>query len=69
MTTKLKGLTVSFDHDVEDVYAQAIVDAILMIKGVISVEPIAFGVEDLINRERIKNEIRQKIFTFIQENI
>ena len=38
MTDRIKGLTVALDRDYRDDDVQAIVDAILMVKGVAAVE-------------------------------
>lgn len=57
MTDRLKGLTVAFDHDIREDDAEAIVNAIKMIKGVVDVKPTYATSEDWINRERIRREL------------
>jgi hypothetical protein len=53
MTTRLKGLTVAFTDDIREDDAQAIIDAIQLIKGVLIVEPIENTSDDWIIESRI----------------
>lgn len=62
MTDRFKGLTVVLDGDYRTDDAQAIIDAISMIKGVIKVVPSVTSMDDLINRERISMELQTKLF-------
>jgi len=62
MTDRLKGCVVSFEKDIRKDDAEYILNAIKMIKGVNSVETSIANYEDWMNRDRVKFEIRQKIY-------
>ena len=61
MTERLKGCWVAFDRDIREDDVQPIVDAISMIKGVIAVECSTDEPADWMARQRIKNELLDKI--------
>ena len=61
MTDRVKGCVVTFDHDYRDDDVEEILQAIRMIKGVISVEGSLKKIDDMINRERIKQRYEQAI--------
>ncbi|WP_437713240.1 hypothetical protein WMF45_46270 [Sorangium sp. So ce448] len=50
----IKGLVVHFRRDLDDHEAERTIDALMMIKGVSKVSPIAAGYEDDLNRQRVK---------------
>jgi len=62
MTDRLKGVVVTFDRDIREDDAEYILNAIRMIKGVIDVTPNVLNSDDHINRMRIENEIREKLW-------
>lgn len=62
MTNSLKGVFVSFDNDIMEDDAEFIMSAIKMIKGVQSVEANVVNADDWMNRERIRIEMKQKIY-------
>lgn len=62
MTTRLKGFTVALEQDLREDDAEALRQAILSLRYVLAVRPIEAGVEDWINRQRIANEIHEKLF-------
>lgn len=66
MTTRLKGLTVAFSHDIREDDAQAIIDAISMIKGILDVQPIKNTGDEWIIESRIKSELREKMFKILE---
>lgn len=67
MTDRLKGLTVAFNKDIRDDDAQSIIDAILMIKGVVDVSTSVSNPDDYMNRMQVKNEILKKVYAVFNE--
>lgn len=61
MTDRVKGCVVTFDRDYRDDDAEEILQAIRMIKGVLSVEGSVKNLDDTMNRERIKNRYERAI--------
>ena len=61
MTDRLKGLTVAFDRDIREDDAEAIVNAIKMIKGVLDVQPSYATSDDWIVEERVRRELYGKL--------
>lgn len=68
MTDRVKGFTVSLKEDIRVDDVQMIIDAISMIKGVQHVEPSIVKHEDYFARERVKSEMREKMWKFVDEN-
>ncbi len=66
MTDRLKGLHVVFEHNIREDDAQKIINAILLLKGVIVVNHILSSADDNINKEQIKYELRQKLFAVLE---
>lgn len=67
MTDRVKGFTVVLDKDFRIDDVEVIQNAIAMIKGVSSVEPIIASADDFVVEQRTKSEVRKKLFKFIQE--
>jgi hypothetical protein len=65
MTTRLKGLTITLDHNIREDDAQRIIDAISMVKGVMSIKAIESNADDYIIEQRIRNEIGRKLLDII----
>ena len=63
MSDRIKGLVVTFDKDLPIGEAEEIVNAILLLSHVASVEPSTWNNEDLMNRSRIRKELEQKLWT------
>jgi hypothetical protein len=61
MNERIKGYIVTLDSDVYQDDAAAIRVALLMVRGVASVEPLPVDAEDFVNRERIRHELGQKL--------
>lgn len=68
MTERVKGLVVTFSNDIRIDDVQVLVDAISMFKGVASVKPNISTPSDHINQERIRYELKEKFYKFIEEN-
>lgn len=65
MSDRVKGFYVSLEKDIRDDDFQTIMNAVLMVKGVLSVEPSITSADDWMNRERVKFELRKKIFDIL----
>jgi len=61
MTDRLKGVLVTFDHDIREDDAEQIIAAIGMIKHVADVKPMVRTHEDLMARVRVDGEWRKKL--------
>ena len=69
MTDRVKGFTVTLDDDYRIDDVEKIMEAIRIFKGVGSVEPNITTSSDWVNRERVKNEFKGKLFKFIESEI
>ena len=67
MTDRIKGLTVSFTHDIRDDDCQCIVDAIRMVKGVSAVEMHVSDQGDWFARQHVKSELKEKFWGFYKD--
>lgn len=67
MTERIKGLVVTLDHDYRDDDVDAIVNAIMMVKGVIDVKKSVTDIDDHMNRTRVVNALRQKVWDLFDE--
>jgi hypothetical protein len=65
MTDRLKGLTVAFAHDIREDDAEAIVNAIKIIKGVLDVKPIVSTHDDWIIESRVRRELGEKLIAVL----
>ena len=65
MTDRLKGVYVVFDHDIREDDAEAIINAIKMIKHVADVSPVGVEGSDYINRSRINMEWTNKLLSLV----
>lgn len=68
MTDRIKGLTIALDRDYRDDDVQAIVDAIMMIKGVQAVKKSVANHEDWINRVQIRTDIQRRLFDALKDD-
>lgn len=62
MSDKIKGFYVVLDKDIRDEDFERIENVVLMIKNVLSVKRSVSDSNDWMNRERIKQEIINKIY-------
>jgi hypothetical protein len=65
MTTRLKGLLVTFEPDVREDDAECIINAIRLLKRVIAVKPIPNDIEQSIAVDRVRHELGQKLWKVI----
>lgn len=61
MTDRHAGYVVTLSEDIREDDAEAIINAIRMVKGVINVRPIVSNVELMIAEDRTDQEWREKI--------
>ena len=62
MTDRLKGCIVTFDRSIRTDDAEAILDAIRMVKGVMAVNPSVDDFGDVMARERVRRELGDKMW-------
>ena len=66
MTDRLKGAVVTFSHDIREDDAEALLQAIGMIRGVASVTPSVAYLGDHMARERVRSELRVRLYDAIR---
>lgn len=66
MTDRTRILTVVLDRDYRDDDVQSIVDAVKMIKGVISVDINVSDIEEYMAVETAKRELKDKIYKALE---
>lgn len=67
MTTSLKGFTVIFEQDFRADDAEAIREAILLLRGVGDVIPVEKTLEDSFAISRVRRELGEKILNILRE--
>ena len=67
MTARVKGFTVTLEHDIREDDFQRILEAVEMIVGVMHVEPVLRTSDDFIVRQRLKHDITRNILKVIDE--
>jgi hypothetical protein len=68
MSGRVKGLVVTFEKDLREEDAESIQNAIGLLHGVLTVDPVpSTGIDDYINRSRIKNELGRRLFDVLKE--
>lgn len=65
MTDRLRGVIVTFEHDIRVDDAEPLIDAIKMLKGVLSVKPVVTDIQDHIAQERARHDLGQKLWKVI----
>lgn len=69
MTDRIKGFTVTLEHDIRIDDVQGLIDAIRLLKGVAHVSPSVTTADDHMNREKIRGEFRNKMVDFFNDNL
>ena len=67
MTTRHSGYQIILDDDIREDDAEAVINALLMIKGVVKVIPIEAEYRDVMARTRRDSEWRQKLLDLLGE--
>jgi hypothetical protein len=65
MTERLRGLLVTFEEDVREDDAEAIINAIRLIKRVLTVKTIPSNIDLRISEDRVRHELGQKLWKVI----
>ena len=66
MSDRIKGYIVTLDGDYKEEDAVEIRNAIRMIKSVLNVESNVTDINDHMNRNQIKNELRNKLWEILE---
>lgn len=66
MTDRYSGVLVTFEKDIREDDAQSLINAIKMIKGVISVDPQISDHEHLMAKSQAKHELIQSLFQVLK---
>lgn len=66
MTNRLKGFYVVLESDVREDDAEPILNALRMVKGVLSVDPVETAPVDHFERTRIEMEFREKLWKALE---
>ena len=69
MTDRINGFTVVLSKDIREDDFEALKNAVLMLKGVISIEPNIVDASDSIAKLQSKTEIRNKLYDFIDKEL
>lgn len=67
MTERHAGYVVTLTEDLDEEAAQQVLDALRMIKGVLSVEPIDASFDVHIGTERARSEIRGRLLDLVRD--
>lgn len=68
MTDRHAGYVVVLEEDIREDDAKAVIDALKMIKGVLTVKPIISTPEIIIATNRAKAEMARKLWKVLQED-
>lgn len=69
MTDRLKGVVVTFEKNIREDDAAEIINAIGMVKGVLSVNPLKANLDDHIAQERVRHEIAEKLWKVLYPDL
>lgn len=67
MTERHAGYIVTLAEDIREDDAEHIVNALRMVRGVLSVEPVRADLNSAIADERAKAAMREKLLTLLEE--
>lgn len=62
MSNRIKGVIVTFDDDYREEEAQKIMNAIVMITGILAVDSSTRDHNDIMNRRRIESYLKDKLW-------
>lgn len=65
MSDRIKGYVVVLEENMREDDAQAITNAIKMVKGVLTVQPVIGGIEDVFTEERVRRELGEKLLAVL----
>ena len=65
--TRTAGYVITIDEDAPECDADQILNALCLIRGVISIKPISGSAEVVIAREQVHGEVRGKVLQLLKE--
>lgn len=68
MTDRIKGVLITFEKDIRDDDAQPIIEALKMIKGVLTVKPYITGMEDYMLYQKGHMDARREMFNYLKQD-
>lgn len=69
MSGKAKGFVVTLEDDFRLEDLELLMQTVRFMRGVVDVSANIVDVNDWINQQRIKNELRSKMIDFIKDNL
>jgi hypothetical protein len=69
MTDRVKGFTVTLEKDIRIDDVEEIMTALKMVRHVVDVEPTISTDEDRMAEQRLRVELRGKVYEFVKENL
>lgn len=67
MSDRIKGIIVTLENDIREDDAKEIINAVLMIKGVLNVTTSVRDHNDIMNRERVRSEYRERLWNALND--
>lgn len=67
MTDRYNGLVVAFDHDIREDDAEAVINAIRMLKGVLTVTANVSDINSHIEETRAKRDLPDKLYEVLNK--
>lgn len=65
MTTRHKGYVVALKSNIREDDAQALIEAIGLLRGVLSVTPVEADISDSISEQRVRHELGQALLDVV----
>jgi hypothetical protein len=69
MTNRYNAVVVTFDRDIREDDAEAIINAIQMLKGVLSVTPNVSDINMHVAESRVKRELTDRLYDVLNEKV
>ena len=69
MSDRVKGFVITLENDVRLDDVELLMQTIRYMRGVANVEPSIVDSSDWINQQRIKSELKYKMYQFIKDNL
>lgn len=67
MTDRLRGFVVTLDRDLREDDAEATLNAIRQVRGVIDVSPVVADYNSLMAYARVRGEVADRLIAFVRE--
>ena len=69
MSDRVKGFVITLENDVRLDDVELLMQTMRYMRGVANVEPSIVYSSDWINQQRIKSELKDKMYQFIKDNL